>query len=180
MYLPPCGSSTSSNTKKVDILNFFGYDQREKIDDRQMSEMYNMSSDSIPAASPRKPREHIVSLNGISAVTAPEYQPGSLDSFTGVAENYFYYKGSSVTNIKLLDGEKSIVDFNGNICIFPDKVYYRYLPDPDTGEIGNELKKMGRQIAVTDAKFYSSHNEISGVYTAYIQKSGANLTTFLR
>lgn len=89
MYLPPSGSSTSSNTKKVDILNFFGYDQREKIDDRQMSEMYNMSSDSIPAASPRKPREHIVSLNGISAVTAPEYQPGSLDSFTGVAENYF-------------------------------------------------------------------------------------------
>ena len=53
MYLPPSGSSTSSNTKKVDILNFFGYDQREKIDDRQMSEMYNMSSDSIPAASPR-------------------------------------------------------------------------------------------------------------------------------
>ena len=72
MYLPPSGSSTSSNTKKEDILNFFGYDQREKIDDRQMSEMYNMSSDSIPAASPRKPREHIVSLNGISAVTAPE------------------------------------------------------------------------------------------------------------
>lgn len=173
MYLPPGGSATSSNTKKVDILNFFGYDQREKIDDRQMSEMYNMSSDAIPAASPRKPREHIVSMSGISAITTPEYQPGSLDSFTGVAGNYFYYKGNSVTNIKLLDGEKSIVDFNGNICIFPDKVYYRYLPDPDSGKIENELKKMGRQITVTDAKFYSSHNEISGVYTAYIQKSGA-------
>ena len=63
------------------------------------------------------------------------------------------------------------MDFNGNICIFPDKVYYRYLPDPDTGEIGNELKKMGRQITVTDAKFYSSHNEISGsIYCLYTEK----------
>ena len=108
--------------------------KEKKIDDRQCLKC--IICHPILFLPPRRVnRENtLFLLNGISAVTAPEYQPGSLDSFTGVAENYFYYKGSSVTNIKLLDGEKSIVDFNGNICIFPDKVYYRYLPDLTLGK----------------------------------------------
>ena len=173
MYLPMTGSKSIDKTKKVDVLNFFGYDQRDKIDDRQMSSMYNMSSDSIPAMAPRKPRLHICSVDNITAMCKPEYSPGELSAFTGVAGGYFYYNGQAVTNMKLSDSEKSIADFNGNICIFPDKVYYRYLPDPNTGEIKSELQKMGKSITLSDVKMYSYLNSITGEYTAYIQKSGA-------
>ena len=171
MYMPY--AAQKSNNKKVDVLSFFGYDQRNKTDDRQMSEMLNMSSDAIPCLTPRKPRRHIASLSGITAITLPEYDPGILASFTGVAGGRFYYKGKAVTNMKLSDGEKSIADFNGNICIFPDKVYYRYLPDPDTGLTENKLKPMGRSMTLSGVKFYSRYDEYTGEYTAYIRKQAA-------
>lgn len=174
MYLPMTGSKSIDKTKKVDLLSFFGCNQRDKIDDRQMSSMYNMSSDSIPAMSPRKPRLHICSLSRITAMCSPEYTPSDLTAFTGVADRYFYYNGAPVTNIRLSDTEKSIADFNGSICIFPDKVYYRYLPDPDTGSVNNQLQRMDKSISLSGARLYSSLNKISGEYTAYIQKSGAN------
>lgn len=174
MYLPMTGSKSIDRTKKVDLLSFFGCSQKDKIDDRQMSSMYNMSSDSIPAMSPRKPRQHICSLNGITAMCSPEYTPSDLTAFTGVADRYFYYNGVPVTNIRLSDTEKSIADFNGSICIFPDKVYYRYLPDPDTGAVNGQMQRMDKSISLSGARLYSSLNKISGEYTAYIQKSGAS------
>ncbi len=178
MYIPPIDQGDSN--RKVDILSFFGYDQRDKTDDRQLSEMINMSSDSVPCLTPRKPRRHIASVNGITAVTVPEYELGDLNSFTGVASGRFYYKGTAVTNMTLSDGEKSIVDFNGCICIFPDKVYYRYLPDPDTGIVENTLKPMGKNLSVTGARFYSLYDDISGEYTAYIQKTGAGFDDYFK
>ena len=43
MYLPANAlGGASKKNEKVDILSFFGYDQRDKIDDRQLSEMYNI------------------------------------------------------------------------------------------------------------------------------------------
>lgn len=179
MYLPANAlGGASKKNEKVDILSFFGYDQRDKIDDRQLSEMYNMSSDSVPCLTPRKPRQHVASVSNITAVALPEYEKGKLSSFTGVAGGYFYYKGNAVINIKLTSGEKSIVDFNGNICIFPDKVYYRYLPEPDTGQVYGSLRNMGKSVSLSGVKFYSSYNEISGAYTAYIQKSGADFDDY--
>lgn len=167
-------SKQKGTTKKVDLLNFFGYNQSDKIDDHQMSEMYNMSSNSAPAMTPRKPRQHISSINNIRSVCCPEYNEGKLDSFTGVAENYFYYKGKAITNIKLSDSEKSIADFNGFICIFPDQVYYRYLPDPETGVVDSSLKNMRKSVEISGARFYSKLDDLTGEYSAYIQKSGAD------
>ncbi len=171
MYLP--SAAQRSANKKIDILSFFGYDQRNKIDDRQLSEMLNMSSDAAPCLAPRKPRRYIASAEGISAVTLPEYFPGALDSFTGVAGGRFVYKGKEIANMRLTDGEKSIVDFSGNICIFPDKVYYRYLSDPETGAAVNELRPMARQMTVADPELNSYYDEISGIYKASIRKIGA-------
>ncbi len=172
MYLP--AAAQKSKNKKVDILSFFGYDQRNKIDDRELGEMLNMSSDAAPCLAPRKPRRHIASAEGITAITLPEYSPGGLDSFTGVAGRRFWYKGKVVPGADLTDGEKSIVDFGGSICIFPDKMYYRYLPDPDTGEVRNELRPMARSVTITDPALNTYYDEIGGIYRASIRKTGAD------
>lgn len=173
MYLPMTADKRMDKTKKVDIQSFFGINRQNKIDDRQMSSMYNMSSDSIPAMAPRKPRLHVCSVNNITAIYKPEYSSSELTAFTGVADGYFYYNGTAITNMKLSNTKKSIADFGGNICIFPDKVYYRYLPDPTTGEIKSEMQKMGKSISLSGARLYSSLNKITGEYTAYIQKNNA-------
>lgn len=173
MYLPAAANRSIDKTQKVDILSFFGYSEKDKLDDRQLSAMRNMSSDSLPAMSPRKPRLHIQSLNNITAMCKPEYTPFELTEFTGIADGYFYYNGSKISNIRLSDTEKSIVDFSGNICIFPDKVYYRYLPDPNTGTVTEELRPMGKSLTVSSASMQSSLNKITGEYSAYISKTGA-------
>lgn len=165
-------------TKEADACNlkvFGGLDRRDKISDSSFTEMENMSADSAPALSPRKARSEIADAEGAQNITAPQYADGALTSFTGVRNNRFYYNGTEIKGT-LNDGKKSIADFNGKICIFPDKVYYDYLPSPDSGEVSDSLTSMEKTMILSGAKFYSSKNDISGEYTAYISSSGSDFS----
>lgn len=163
---------TKKESKTAVIKVFGGLDRRDKISDSSLSEMTNMSAEAIPALSPRRARSHIADVSGATAIVAPEYTGGALTSFTGVRGNKFYYNGTAVGGT-LTNGEKSIADFNGKICIFPDKVYYDYVPSPDDGSVAASLVSMEKAIDVTGPVFYSSKNDTTGEYTAYISKSGA-------
>lgn len=171
MYLPPIQKHDEQN---IYIGAFGGYDERDKIADGSFSDMKNMSSDGIPALTNRRPRKLVAEKADIKKPFSPENVGGELTSFTGVAGNKFYYNGAAIDNITLSDSPKSIADFNGNICIFPDKVYYSYLPDPDSGTVTQSLKPMGKTLKLSGASFHSSLNEITGEYSAYILKSGAD------
>lgn len=170
MYLPPIDTP-----KETAVLtkSFYGLDEGEKIDDRSFGAMKNMSSDALPAAVPRKPRESIAEAENITAVCLPEYAAGGLTAFTGIAGNAFYYNGKKITGKTLTAGPKSIADFGGKICIFPDKLFYDYLPDPDTGEVTEELQNLEKTLAVTGASFRTTKDDITGAYSAYISKTGA-------
>ena len=146
---------------------FGGLDRRDKISDAAFTEMENMSADSAPALAPRRARREIAAVPGAENITAPQYTDGDLSSFTGVRENHFYYNGVQIQGT-LSDGQKSIADFNGKICIFPDKVYYDYIPSQDSGEVSDSLTSMESTMTLSGAGFYSSKNDISGEYTAYI------------
>ncbi len=153
---------------------FGGYDQREKAAEGTFCEMTNMSSDHMPCLSPRPSRAVIATQNNIRALCVPEYSDGEWKGFTGVAGRTFYYQGKAVNNRTLSDEfPKSIVDFNGNICIFPDKLYYCYLKDAETGEVKEELQLMEKTLTLSQVRLYSSYDELTGEYSAYIEKSGA-------
>ncbi len=163
---------TKKNTE-VQLKIFTGLDRRDKIADSALGDMLNMSPEAIPALVPREARARVAAVPGATEICAPEYTGGELTSFTGVRGTSFYYKGTKAGGEPLSEGRKSIADFNGKICIFPDKVYYDYLPDPETGAVKGSLVSMEKDLKVTEAKFYSSYNDITGDYSAYIQKSGA-------
>ena len=158
---------------EVQLKVFAGLDRRDKIADSALSDMLNMSPDAIPALVPREARVKVAAVPGATELCSPEYIGGELSSFTGVMGKSFYYNGTKAEGEPLSEGRKSIADFNGKICIFPDKVYYDYMPDAETGAVKNELVSMEKTLKITGAKFYSSYNEISGEYSAYIQKSDA-------
>lgn len=159
--------------KKVQLKVFTGLDRRNKIADSALSDMLNMSPRAIPSLTPREGRKHIAEVPGAKEICAPEYIGGELSAFTGVIGTDFYYNGKKATGEPLSEGRKSIADFNGKICIFPDKVYYDYMPDPDTGEVAEKLIPMERSLTVTGAKFYSSYSSMTGEYSAYISASSA-------
>ncbi len=168
----PLTRINANENKRVQLKVFSGLDRRDKISDTAFTEMINMSPDAIPSLTPRKARQHIAEVSGAVSICNPEYTGGELNSFTGVKGNWFYYNGVKIENRPLSDDAKSIVDFNGKICIFPDKVYYDYLPDAETGKISNDLSTMEKILYIKGAKFYSSYNDITGEYTAYISKAG--------
>lgn len=165
----------SKQNKELRINAFGGMDERIKIDNTSFAFMHNISSEELPALTPRSGRMHIADLKNADCICSPEYTGGSLTGFTGIADRKFYYNGKEISG-KLSEGRKSVADFNGKICIFPDKVYYDYLPDGDTGEIKSELVSMEKNVSVSGAEFYSSYNEINGEYSAYIKASGTEFS----
>ena len=167
----------AKDNKKVQILNFGGLDTRAKAEPNTLSQCLNMSSACYPALSPRLPRKKIFSSSGITAIATPEYNDEKITAFTGIKDNKFFYKGTEIDGT-LSAGCKSIADFNGKICIFPDKVYYNYLPSPDTGQISTKLENMEKSLSISGVKFYSSYDSVSGDYTAYISKSNGGFDCF--
>ena len=149
-------SSTESKPKNIKV--FSGLDRRDKISDSALTETLNMSSSATPALSTRESRMYIAGADDASEICAPEYTGGELTSFTGVRANKFFYNGTEIEGT-LCDGKKSIADFNGKICIFPDKVYYDYIPDSDTGDISLSLVSMEKSLTVSNSTFRSSYDE---------------------
>ncbi len=175
MFLPPFGANNNNNLVAV---RFGGLDLREKPQPGSLSQSENLSADAYPALTPRKPRQKVIADTGILAAAVPAYTGEGLTAFTGVKEDGFYYQGKLIPHEPLSPGEKCIVDFNGKLCIFPDKLYYNYLPDPDTGELSNALISMEKTLSVQGVTFYASLNNVTGAYTAYLSKTNAGFDRF--
>ena len=175
MFLPQINEY---GTKNFAVQSFGGLDTRPKAAFASMKQMLNLSSDAYPAVIPSENRRQAVVMTGISAIAAPEYTDTKIDSFTGVKDKDFYYCGTKISGSLKTAGQKSIADFNGKLCIFPDKMYYNYLPDSETGVISNKLESMEKTISAAGISFYSSYNSITGYYTAYLQKSNAGFDIF--
>lgn len=164
------------DNKSTHIKIFGGLDRRDKISDISFTDMRNISADSAPAIKPREPRKTIADLTSATDMCSPEIASDELSSFTGIADNKFYYNGKEIPGA-LTYGKKSIADFNGKICIFPDKVYYDYFPDPQSGVVENKLTDMEKTMIVKNAKFYSVYDELTDSYTSYISSSTADFSS---
>lgn len=177
MYLPELNTKSGESPR---ISSFKGFSEREIVSGNQFSKMLNMSSRRAPAASPRLPREEIGGASGMSLLLVPEHEDAPIYSFTGIADGSFYYMGEKIDGPELSDEKKSMADFNGCICIFPDKLYYRYLKDPETGETDKSLKHMDSALTVSSVRFYSALSDITGEYTAYISKTDAGFDEYFK
>lgn len=107
--------------KQAAALMFKGLNRKELIDDNELSYGENLDSEAIPAIMPRKP----ISL--LRTISSPSTFSMINNKQAYVSGTKFYYDG--VERGTVTSGEKAIVDFNGNIVIFPDKKYYDFIDD---------------------------------------------------
>lgn len=106
---------------QVAPLVFSGLNRKDIIEDNEISGGINLDSELIPALSPRqsiKPIKKLVSPKTFAMINNKQVYIDGTD---------FYYDGVKKGTVSL--GHKSMVDFNGNIVIFPDKKYYDYIED---------------------------------------------------
>lgn len=120
-------------TRQERVLNFKGYNKKSVIDDGEIREMKNLSSDEHPCLYQRKPRGI---YTYIDTTVRPEYlSMMSKDDKLAVIgdDGNFYYDGELVIGINGLTEDTQMVAINTKICFFPDKKYY----DVKSGRCGN-------------------------------------------
>lgn len=168
MMIPVFPKAKPLRTEYID--RFLGLNRSESAKDNEFVDMLNLSSDKFPLLSSRAAREKILEQEGIKAAIAPKLEAGGLSSFTGVAGAEFYYNGEVVERdggVTILDSEKSLVDFNGIILIFPDRLYYSYID-------GGKLKRIEEGYEGVSLTFNSATTEstLEDVITSKITKTG--------
>lgn len=114
---------------KQTISQFDGLNRRDVIKESECPDMTNMCSDAYPAIKTRPSRQIVKSVTAETprAILASK-------KLCGIIGTDFYWGGWGEENIKISElaaNAKCLVDFNGNILIFPDKVYYDYIEDDD-------------------------------------------------
>ena len=118
--------TTTSLMKSV--IQFKGYNTQSVIDDGEMRDMYNLTSDKYPVLSQRAPREKISTTaqmpidicvkNGVSYII-------DRPLISGEYHTMLKYKKAGTVITKQLSNviPKQMVAHNNKLVIFPDKVY---------------------------------------------------------
>lgn len=104
--------------KQERILEFKGYNKKSVIDDGEMRNMYNLSSDEFPCLYQRKPRGIYSEI--YSKPTAMIVKDKKL---AVISEGQFYYDGTLYPALKLSD-RTQMVAINTRICFFPEKLFF--------------------------------------------------------
>lgn len=121
-------------TKKV-ISAFGGYDRRPVIPDGAWRDMENMTSDALPAASPRPPRgtRGVAGAGAITGVFPALGEPA-------VCRGSSVVIGGTSVDIGLSAGEKTVVRMGAYALVFPDGKYINTADLTDHGSILTETR----------------------------------------
>lgn len=125
MYLPDMQYEIAPGKKK--ILEFRGYSNNAVIDDGEMRDMYNLSSDEYPCLYQRKQR----------GIFSKEYKnPTAIlakrDKLAVISNGKFFYDNIEIPGFSL-SAETRMVAINTRICFFPEKMLYNV----ETGKVWN-------------------------------------------
>ena len=130
------------NPRQERILEFKGYNRKTVIDDGEMRDMYNLSSDEFPCLSQRKPRA--VYDEGFEYPTAMITKNKKL---AVISNKQFSYDGVIYPSLKLSD-ETYMVPINSKICFFPEKKYFDVVIE-DIGDMAAEESLEDVEVTIT-------------------------------
>lgn len=154
MYQLPIFDTDDTPARKQ-IIQFGSYNDSPTIDDGDMRDMLNLSSDSYPFISQRKPRGiYNASYDESGRVNAnldmfedPSALLSRREKLAVIDGTSFYYGEDEDGSPILIDyitlsddgAEKTMVAINNKICIFPDKIWFD-VRDVDGLLAGDEYK----------------------------------------
>ena len=116
--------------------SFSGYRRRLKIDEGELYDCMNLSSQHYPLLSSRKKRGMVQSFTAPAGLIAKE-QLGWVD------DGVLYYGGEPTPLNNLSPGEKQLVSMGAYICVFPDKMYFNTADETDYGSMEAEYSSTG-------------------------------------
>lgn len=126
------------------ILEFKGYNKKAVIDDGEMRDMYNLSSDEYPCLYQRKPR-------GVYSETyrKPTAMIVKDKKLAVISEGQFYYDGTLYPTLTLSD-KTQMVAINTRICFFPEKMFFN-VKTGETGSLSASVVSEATTLTVTSS-----------------------------
>lgn len=121
------------------ILEFKGYNKKSVIDDGEMRDMFNLSSDEYPCLYQRKRRG--IYNTGIPNLGKPTAMIVKDKKLAIIADKKFYYDGVQYPALRLSD-ETQMVAINTRICFFPEKKFFNVKTE-ETGDLAATLYEKG-------------------------------------
>lgn len=175
-------------------IEFMGLNRKPVIEDGEMSDMWNLTSENYPMLTPRKPRGSLdLPEDGLVPLRiASRYGRLALIAKDSNENIRFYYDGIKINTVIGLSESTRMVAINTKICFFPQKTYLEITSNGASytiGEYGNleasvkltasatvTISNEDARIAVTKGKF-NSDDAINITGTLAYTPSGGSATT---
>lgn len=128
--------------KQERILQFKGYNKKAVIDDGEMRDMYNLSSDEFPCLYQRKPRGIYTKM-----YRKPTAMIVKNKKLAVISDGQFYYDGTIYPALKLSE-KTQMVAINTRICFFPEKLFFNVV-EKTTGSLSANVALGAMTVTVT-------------------------------
>ena len=170
------------------IIEFKGLNRKHVVQDGEMSDMWNLTSDNYPLLTPRKARG---SMRIPAGAIRPYQIMAKFDKIAMIASTDngigFYYDGRRINQVTGLSESTRMVSINTKICFFPEKTYLEVSPQGVPGTYGSlEASVDVAAIAVTlsneDARLTLSaghgfkYDDALNIHISSYTPSGGTLT----
>ncbi len=116
--------------------SFSGYRRRLRIEEGQLYDCRNLSTQNFPLLSNRPRRSRLCTVSEPQGLMAK-------DRLLWVDGGVLYYDGEPTPLDKLSPGEKQLVSMGAYICVFPDRLYYNTAEPTDYGSMEAHYSSVG-------------------------------------
>lgn len=112
------------------VLEFKGLNRRDVVDEGEMRNMKNLTSDNYPLLTPRKPRGAMRLPAGVKKPIQlmAKFEKIAMIGLTNDGVS-FYYDGEEKSEVVGLSEQTEMVSINTKLCFFPEKKYIEVTPD---------------------------------------------------
>lgn len=144
---------TKPNPSEERIIEFKGLNRKLHVEEGEMSEMLNLTSDNYPLLCPRKLRGSHTLPYGVARPLSliTKYERIAMIAEKADGSIAFYYDGEEQRSVTGLTEDTEMVSINTKICFFPQKTYLTLVRSSDSVAIG-EYKRLDASSSVAYAE----------------------------
>ena len=142
------------------ILEFKGLNRKSYVEEGEMSDMKNLTSDRYPLLCPRQLRGSYALPEGVKKPLSimTKYERIAMIAEKENGSIAFFYDGNEITSVTGLSADTEMVAINTKICFFPQKTYLSLTRSSDSVTI-NEYGQLEAAQSVTSAAVTISNTD---------------------
>lgn len=144
------------------IIEFRGLNRKSFVDEGEMSDMKNLTSDNYPLLCPRKLRGQLTLPSNVAQPLKIMTKFERIAMIAKKTDNSiaFFYNGNEVPSVTGLTADTEMVAINTKICFFPQKTYLTLVRGSSSVTVG-EFGHLDISLSLTSAAVTISNENVN-------------------